>query len=207
MKYKELVMRTPIDYSRNLKSGIVTKDMLASCLYSVNKRAKNARDNEKKYRGTDYHDKYKESMVSYYGIKDSLLVYAQEYLSCIHKVKRSASRKVYDYDEEYHKLDKKDIIRRGEFFDREELCYTKFAVVAYVKNEFFLFYDFGDYSFHHPLDKDSEVELAKKYKLPIIEIDNLETHGKDFKTLLSVQFVKKILASLDGGTATVQKSK
>ena len=137
MKYKELVMRTPIDYSRNLKSGIVTKDMLALCLYSVNKRAKNARDNEKKYRGTDYHDKYKESMVSYYGIKDSLLVYAQEYVSCIHKVKRSASRKVYDYDEEYHKLDKKDIIRRGEFFDREELCYTKFAVVAYVKNEFF----------------------------------------------------------------------
>lgn len=42
-------MRTPKEYTQNLKQKIITKQMLADCLYSVNKRAKNCRDNEHKY--------------------------------------------------------------------------------------------------------------------------------------------------------------
>lgn len=37
-------METPRIYSRNIKKGIITRDMLEAALYSVNKRAKNCRD-------------------------------------------------------------------------------------------------------------------------------------------------------------------
>ena len=37
-------MRTPKDFSENIKNGIITTEMLNECLYSVNKRAKNYRD-------------------------------------------------------------------------------------------------------------------------------------------------------------------
>lgn len=33
-------MRTPKEYTQNLKQKIITKQMLADCLYSVNKRAR-----------------------------------------------------------------------------------------------------------------------------------------------------------------------
>ena len=37
-------MKTPEAYRDHLKNGIITKDMLNDCLYSMNKRAKNYRD-------------------------------------------------------------------------------------------------------------------------------------------------------------------
>ena len=43
-------MKTPKEYSDNLKSNIITRDMLIDCLFSVNKRAKNCRDKEQEYR-------------------------------------------------------------------------------------------------------------------------------------------------------------
>lgn len=38
-------MKTPKSFSDNLKKKIITEDMLGACIYSVNKRAKNFRDN------------------------------------------------------------------------------------------------------------------------------------------------------------------
>lgn len=46
-------MKTPEEYTKNLKKGIITDEMLNQCLYSVNKRAKNYRDRKKGYYG-DY---------------------------------------------------------------------------------------------------------------------------------------------------------
>lgn len=43
-------MRTPKEYTDNLKKKIITENMLLDCLYSVNKRAKNYRDKEREYR-------------------------------------------------------------------------------------------------------------------------------------------------------------
>ena len=40
-------MKTPKEYTKNLKNGIITEDMIVDCLYSVNKRAKNYRDKER----------------------------------------------------------------------------------------------------------------------------------------------------------------
>lgn len=56
-------MKTPKEYNDNFKKGIITRDMLEACLYSVNKRAKNCRDKELEirdyYRFSRYaYDKY-----------------------------------------------------------------------------------------------------------------------------------------------------
>lgn len=49
-------MRTPKDFSENIKNGIITTEMLNECLYSVNKRAKNYRDAKRECYG-----KYRDS--------------------------------------------------------------------------------------------------------------------------------------------------
>lgn len=43
-------MRTPKEYTDNIKNGIITTSMLEAALYSVNKRAKNYRDAERETR-------------------------------------------------------------------------------------------------------------------------------------------------------------
>lgn len=43
-------MLTPKIYTANMRKGIITDEMLASAIYSANKRAKNARDKEREYR-------------------------------------------------------------------------------------------------------------------------------------------------------------
>lgn len=69
-------MKTPKEYTRNLKNGIITEDMIVDCLYSVNKRAKNYRDKARQYRYSYYHgDSQREEMERYYGYKEQLLSY------------------------------------------------------------------------------------------------------------------------------------
>lgn len=51
-------MRTPKEYSENLKNGIITAEMLEACLFSVNKRAKNCRDKIREYRRNRYFTGY-----------------------------------------------------------------------------------------------------------------------------------------------------
>lgn len=116
-------MKTPKNFNQNLKSKIITKDMLGICLYSVNKRAKNCRDKEKAYRkyyhnNTYYYDKYNniESYASkkemYYAKKDELLSIIKP--NCIHKVTI-----VNQHNESF--------------------------------NKYFKFYNLGNYSFHQPI--------------------------------------------------------
>lgn len=50
-------MRTPAEYSKNLKNHVITMQMLLECLYSSNKRAKNWRDKEREWRSCRY-DEY-----------------------------------------------------------------------------------------------------------------------------------------------------
>jgi hypothetical protein len=47
-------MKTPKDFIKNIKNNIVTKDMFALALYSVNKRAKNCRDKIYEYKHKRY---------------------------------------------------------------------------------------------------------------------------------------------------------
>ena len=75
-------MKTPKEFQNNLKQGIITRDMLAACLYSVNKRAKNCRDKERQYRSRygyydkyDTAEKYMEKKNEYYSQKDKMLTF------------------------------------------------------------------------------------------------------------------------------------
>ena len=47
---KENHMKTPKEWSKNLKKRLVTEDMLEAALFSVNKRAKNWRDKKREYK-------------------------------------------------------------------------------------------------------------------------------------------------------------
>lgn len=62
--------------------------------------------------------------------------------------------------------------------------------------EKYLFYIIGDRSFHSPL-----LIISEKYKhLPIVQLDELETFGKEPSDLMSMQMVRKILLGLKDGS-------
>lgn len=73
-------MRTPPEYTKNIKNRIITEDMLIAALYSVNKRAKNYRDKKREAK-QKYYGKYLDMAVDsaqqsedlMYARKDDLL--------------------------------------------------------------------------------------------------------------------------------------
>ena len=69
--------------------------------------------------------------------------------------------------------------------------------ISYQNDYFwYIFYDFGNYSFHIPIQQKD----CKKYSnLQIIEIDNLITHGHEIQELISMQFVKKLIDLINTG--------
>ena len=100
-------MRTPKEYTQNLKQKIITKQMLSDCLFSVNKRAKNCRDNEHKYSKyrTDYYgnaDNYRQQKEEYYSQKDKMLTLLKP--NCIHETTEYHKERVYDYEPEYYEI-------------------------------------------------------------------------------------------------------
>ena len=192
-------MQTPKEYIQNLKSGVITPEMLSDCIYSCNKRAKNWRDKKREvvdmqrtYRY--FQDKYNTvfeaecRMEEYYGMKETLLSVLQP--EFIHhetqtnyfwlsdwKTPRDANAKRtggMNYDD-----------RR----DRWEYEYKS------VKECYYLYYKCGSHSFHTPIPS------PEKYPdLPIIELKGgLTTYGANTDDLLSVQFVKKVLALVETG--------
>ena len=89
-------MTTKNEHKKNLENGIITEEMLELVLYSLNKRAKNCRDQKNKYykKGknsrykNDYSfktvEQYKQKEYEYYEQKDFLLTSLLK-PSCIHK--------------------------------------------------------------------------------------------------------------------------
>ena len=76
-------MRTPKEYTDNLKNGIITTAMLNDCLYSMNKRAKNYRDAKRQNYIPKYCASVEEKEQAYYRKKEILLSLVKP--SCIHK--------------------------------------------------------------------------------------------------------------------------
>ena len=96
-------MRTPKEYTNNIKNHIITKQMLLDCLYSSNKRAKNWRDKEREYRHSyDYYgneEKAREQKNAYYEQKDIMLSILHPV--CIHKeLLGYERRRIYDYEDD-----------------------------------------------------------------------------------------------------------
>ena len=188
-------MKTSKDYLKNLNERIITKEMLGDCLYSVNKRAKNARDKEREYR-YDYKyyndEKYRAQKEGYYAMKDELLGLVTPI--CIHEEQQKRKIRVYDYEDAYHQYSAEDIVYSNSFYDYERDEWVTFINVIEVVNKYYLFYDFGDFSFHTPIDSPEEYP-----DMNVVQISELITCGHDIEDLISVQFVKKVIDLIRSG--------
>ena len=188
-------MKTPKEFTDNLKNGTITRDMLAVCLYSVNKRAKNYRDKESEYRSSIWGDKYdneskcREKKKEYYSYKDKMLSLITP--KCIHTVTRIFREKVYHgayeniYDEDSY------------YYDEDYNDDDDYHIEEYEETEYFLFYELGNYSFHTPVKED--VVRNKYSSLQVNDIGNLTTYGHEINDLISVPFVRKVIALIDSG--------
>ena len=182
-------MLTPKNYSKNLKSKIITEDMLSDCLYSANKRAKNMRDKKNEYRGTydadNNFEKYSDLEATYYSYKDTLLSLVSPIL-------------IHEQTTEY---------TYREFYSDEYVMYPEegedFDYVTENNYLYFLYYEVGEHSFHTPLGKFDEKQKFIHKNLPILPISsNFYTHGANIDELISAQFVKKVIELVKSGDFT-----
>ena len=205
-------MRTPKRYTDLIKNKKITNQIIAECIYSVNKRAKNYRDKIKDYNQAGFY-KYKENNIEnakeqkekYYSMKDDLLLNFSPKL--VHKQYVGEKRqRVYSYQKNYEKLyneKRNDIVWENSYYDydrNKEVDFFDYSL-GEKKYLYFLYYEIGEYSFHTPI---TEERAEKNTELEIKEIDeNFQTHGADIVDLLSTQFVQKVIDLLDSGDYTI----
>ena len=192
-------MKTPKLYNDLINEKKITNEIIAECVYYVNKRAKNYRDKIKEYKNGRSHqhlesniEKAEEEMGKYYQLKEEFLKVFTPNL--LHKQFIGEKKKrVYSYEKNYEKLLKektKDM--EIEFFDYH---------LGTKKYLYFLYCEIGEYSFHSPV---SEKIAESNTELEIQEIDeNFKTHGSKNEGLLSMQFVKKVLELLQSEDYTI----
>ncbi|KXU12504.1 hypothetical protein SINDD18_01552 [Streptococcus infantis] len=205
-------MRTPKKYSDLIKNKEITNKIIAECIYSVNKRAKNYRDKIEDYKQTGFY-RYKENNIEnakeqkekYYNMKEDLLLNFSPKL--IHKQYAGEKRqRVYSYQKNYEKLyneKRNDIVWENSYYDYDRNKEVEFFDYSLGEKKYlyFLYYEIGEYSFHTPI---TEERAEKNTQLEIKEIDeNFQTHGADIVDLLSTQFVQKVIDLLDSGDYTI----
>lgn len=204
---------TPKEYTKNLKNKIITKDMLKTCLFSVNKRAKNYRDKEREYRQNNrsihsynryYYDKY-DNVGQMQAKKEEFYKQKEKMLSilkpiCIHKEFLGYEKKrIYDYEDLYNlrKKYKKQgkIIWENYYYDYNQDREVWFFDIYTNEKKFnyYLFYELDDKSFHKPIEEKD----CNKYNLKIKEIDHIQTEGYDIAELISCQFCNKLLQLIE----------
>ena len=206
----ENTMKTPLEYTKNLKNHIITPQMLLDCLYSSNKRAKNWRDKEQEYRefyrSSRYsYDKYdneakaREKKLKYYKQKEIMLSVLQPV--CIHRECIGYERhRIYDYEKDYIKY-KNEFVWENRFWSDELNRFVYFGDIELRENpkyHYYLFYSIGSdlaHTFHTPISEDD----VKKYNLDIVDIDTLYTEGHDIHDLISNQFVTKVVTLIESG--------
>lgn len=214
-------MRTPAEWSKNLKDGVITEDMLSSALYSVNKRAKNCRDKKREYQKKWDHynnaEQYERQEILYYAQKEELLSVLQPL--CIHR-EHLGYQRVRHYETDPGFIDE-----LARCFCAGTICWSN----SFVKNRYdfdydfaydsqrtyffdemlpdqevlhyYLFYAIGGHTFHTPLriDESAIDAYAKEHNLDIIDISRLTTKGYDINELCSTSFVSKVLKLLRSG--------
>lgn len=205
-------MRTPKIYNDLIKNKEITNKIIAECIYSVNKRAKNYRDKIEDYKQAGFY-RYKENNIEnakeqkekYYSMKEDLLLNFSPKL--IHKQYAGEKRqRVYSYQKNYEKLyneKRNDIVWENSYYDYDRNKEVEFFdyTLGEKKYLYFLYYEIGEYSFHTPI---TEERVEKNTQLEIKEIDeNFQTHGADIVDLLSTQFVQKVIDLLDSGDYTI----
>lgn len=192
-------MKTPKQFQKNLENHIITEEMLEQCLYSVNKRAKNCRDQIKKYRYSYY--KHSQSVVEQYEKKKELYYYQKDVLltllkpECIHKVIRhnQMRRRICDDEEEYQNIRRCDVVYQNSYFDKRTGKKVNFkdVMIQNDKIEYFLFYKTAHHTFHKPIQ---DVSFYPSLKCCVIE---LMTEGMSVTYLISAQFVSKVVQLIE----------
>ena len=171
-------MKTPKPFSDNLKNNIITEDMLGACIYSVNKRAKNYRNNVRiLYSELD-------SVRSLYGSTGA--DYQFKHISAA----KAYEKQYYGYKERLLALVDPVSIHTEGSNTSSNLRY-------------YLYYRVGDYSFHRPLEV---CDLNQYPDLPQEDIGKLTTSGQEIDDLISVQFVQKVLRLIETNQYTYQHS-
>lgn len=219
-------MKTPKEWTQNLENGIITEEMLDAALYSVNKRAKNCRDQKRQYshRYDKYHnaDRYAEKESEYYEQKEKLLSALQP--MCIHRESLGFG-KMRHYDNKPGFSDtlarclssgairwSNSFVRGGGYGYRwwdDDFCEYEENRTYFFDEELFqkplihyyLFYAVGTHSYHSPLQLNEAQILtyAKEHDLEIIDIDKLDTRGDDIIGLCSTSFTGKVIACISEG--------
>ncbi len=205
-------MKTPKLYNDLINEKKITNEIIAECVYYVNKRAKNYRDKIKEYKNGRSHqhlesniEKAEEEMGKYYQLKEEFLKVFTTNL--IHKQFIGEKKKrVYSYEKNYEKLLKEknnDIFWKNSYYDYDKDMEIEFFDyhLGTKKYLYFLYCEIGEYSFHSPV---SEKIAESNTELEIQEIDeNFKTHGSKIEGLLSMQFVKKVLGLLQSEDYTI----
>ena len=205
-------MKTPKLYNDLINEKKITNEIIAECVYYVNKRAKNYRDKTKEYKNGRSHqhlesniEKAEEEMGKYYQLKEEFLKVFTPNL--IHKQFIGEKKKrVYSYEKNYEKLLKEknnDIFWKNSYYDYDKYMEIEFFDyhLGTKKYLYFLYCEIGEYSFHSPV---SEKIAESNTELEIQEIDeNFKTHGSKIEGLLSMQFVKKVLGLLQSEDYTI----
>lgn len=226
-----LNMKTPKEYSNNLKNHIITDGMLENCLFSLNKRAKNCRDKIREYSRNryislvklDYGEVYEKKMNEYYSKKEELLKIVEP--TCIHMEEQCAWHWFDPKEDDYY------IDDRG----NERRVWRDYSDgIPMLRDRYYLYYKFPNYSFHTPINCEGEYDIERRkadantkrvridkeygcfvdpqkqmkrkyikenYRgMEIIELeDGIVTYGHEVRSLVSVQFVDKVIELYKSG--------
>lgn len=131
-------------------------------------------------------------MNEFYALKDRFLKYLKP--KCIHKqFVGYETERVYSYQTEYYKQEGKNIVWENSYYNRDEGEVYFYDYETDVKKHlYFLYYELTNRSFHTP------IKNPKESNLEIVEINSdFTTYGEDPKHLLSPQFVRKVIDTLE----------
>lgn len=188
-------MTPPKEYLKNLKNHTITEQMLSDCLFSVNNRALNSRDNEHKY----IHyipdpygnaNKYRKKKQEYYSMKKVLLSILEPFH--IQKGEVLQRKRTYDYEEGYEDILKSgNYVNNSGFYDPDRKEHVEFVVQMIPQTVYYLTYTIGNRTFRVPI---LESEIKQHPDLEVVDVGRITpVYGDITADMLSVQFVEKIL--------------
>lgn len=188
-------MKPPKEYLKNLKHHTITEKMLSDCIYSINNRALNSRDNEYKY--THYipntygnANKYNKKKLEYYQMKKVLLSILEP--AHIQKGEVLQRKRTYDYEEGYEDILKSgNYVNNSGFYDPDRKEHVEFVVQMIPETVYYLTYTLSNRTFRVPLE---ESEIKQYPDLEVVDVGRITpVYGDITADMLSVQFVEKIL--------------
>lgn len=151
-------MKTPKEWTDLVAKKQVTEVMIGQVLFSINKRAKNYRDQQKKYQtsratyATSYFVNYEEKKATLYQMKKEILAIFSP--TAIHTTiyTHDFIKKVYQDEVAYQAIQPKDILYTD--FSQTTGLPFKAILISRSTEVFFLFYKIAGYSFHQPIEKE-----------------------------------------------------